>query len=169
MTQVHSNASRLDSEATFFAVACGESRSTDETGNIQIKVSGADTGGAFVVLEVLTAIDSGAPLHMHHIENEWFYVLDGEYDIHVGERLFNVKAGASVYAPRLVPHTWHDVGETPGRMLVVAQPAGGMEGFAKDLIALGGTGVPDPSAMRGLFAKYNMEMLGPPLPKKPLR
>jgi hypothetical protein len=106
---------------------------------------------------------------MHHIENECFYVLDGEYDIRVGERLFNVKAGASVYAPRLVPHTWHDVGETPGRMLVVAQPAGGMEGFAKDLIALGGTGVPDPSAMTALFAKYNIEMLGPPLPKKRLK
>ena len=98
-----------------------------------------------MVVEVLTAIDSGAPLHMHHIENEWFY------------------------APRLVPHTWHDVGETPGRMLVVAQPAGGMEGFAKDLIALGGTGVPDRLAMRALFAKYHMEMLGPPLPKKQLR
>jgi mannose-6-phosphate isomerase-like protein (cupin superfamily) len=77
MTRVHSNAPRLDSEATFFVVACGESRSTDETGNIQVKVSGADTGGAFMVVEVLTAIDSGAPLHLHHIENEWFYVLDG--------------------------------------------------------------------------------------------
>ena len=155
-----------DAKPSFFHVARGESRSADDIGNITVKVSGADTGGTFVVLEVSTVVDSGAPLHMHHVENEWFYVLEGEYEIQVGGHLFNLKPGASVYAPKLIPHTWHDVGETPGRLLVVAQPAGGMEAFAKDLISLGGTGVPSPSAMKALFEKYDMEMLGPPLPKK---
>jgi hypothetical protein len=36
----------------------------------------------------------------------------------------DVKPGASVYAPKLIPQAWHDVGATPGKMLVVAQPAG---------------------------------------------
>jgi mannose-6-phosphate isomerase-like protein (cupin superfamily) len=167
MAQAHSNAAAgSDAKQTFFSVATGESRSADEIGNITIKVSGADNGGAIAVLEVSTVVDSGAPLHIHHVENEWFYVLEGEYDIQVGDRLFNLKRGASVYAPRLIPHSWHDVGEAPGRMLVVAQPAGGMEAFAKDLFRLAGTGAPDPSAMKALFEKHNMEIVGPPLPKK---
>jgi mannose-6-phosphate isomerase-like protein (cupin superfamily) len=165
MAQAHNEAGS-DPKQTFFTVAPGESRSSDETGNIKVKVSGADNGGAFAVLEVSTAVDSGAPLHMHHVENEWFYVLEGEYDIQVGDRLFSLKPGASVYAPKLIPHTWHDVGETPGRMLVVAQPAGRIEAFAKDLFNLGGTGAPDAGAMKALFEKHNMEILGPPLPKK---
>lgn len=155
-----------DPKAAFFHVGRGESRSAHDTGNITVKVSGADTGGAFVVLEVSTTVDSGAPLHLHHVENEWFYVLEGEYDIQVGADLFTVKAGESVYAPKLIPHTWHDVGATPGRLLVVAQPAGGMEGFSQDLIALAGTGPPSPVEMKALFEKYDMEILGPPLPKK---
>ena len=66
----------------------------------------------------------------------------------------------------MIPHTWHDVGEKPGRMLVVAQPAGHLEGFVKDLAKLGATGTREPGAMKALFERHNMEMVGPPLPKK---
>jgi len=59
-----------------FVTARGESRS-DGTGDVRVKVSGAATGGAVAVLEVSTAMDAGAPLHMYHVENEWFYVLEG--------------------------------------------------------------------------------------------
>lgn len=45
----------------------------------------------------------------------------------------------------------------------------GMEAFAKDLIKLGGTGAPNPTGMKALFEKYDMEMLGPRLPKKKLK
>ena len=104
-------------------------RSTEPTGNIKIRVSGNDNGGAVAVLEVRTKADDGALLHVHHVENEWFYALDGEYDIQGGNEIFHLKPGASVNAPQLIPHTWHDVGDKGSRMLVVAQPAGHIEGF----------------------------------------
>ena len=141
------------------------SRSTADTAGIKVRVSGADTGGAMTILEVPTQVDAGAPLHVHHVENEWFYALHGEYDIKVGEDIFRLTPGGSVYAPRLVPHTWHDVGEAAGTLLVVAQPAGHMESFIVDLAMLNAAPEP-PSAevMRAMFAKHDMEIVGPPLP-----
>jgi mannose-6-phosphate isomerase-like protein (cupin superfamily) len=152
-----------------FAVPPGRSRSLSKvasSGKISVKVSGKDSDGAFAVLEVATEMDAGSPLHVHHIENEWFYALEGEYDIQVGDRVFLLKPGGSVYGPKLIPHAWHDVGATPGKMLVVAQPAGQIEEFAEDLEKLGAGNNLDPGAFKALFEKHNMEIVGPSLPKK---
>jgi mannose-6-phosphate isomerase-like protein (cupin superfamily) len=137
-----------------------------ERHRIVVKVSGSDTSGAVAVLEIRTSVDSGPSLHVHHVENEWFYALEGEYDIQVGTEIFHLKRGGSAYGPKLVPHTWHDVGETPGRMLVVAQPAGHLEAFAKDLESMSPADMRTPGAEKALFERHNMEIAGPPLPKK---
>lgn len=71
-----------------------------------------------------------------------------------------------VYAPKLIPHAWHDVGATPGKMLVVAQPAGHLEAFAEDLEKLTADKNADPAAYEALFEKHDIEIVGPPLPKK---
>ena len=150
----------------------GGSRDSDETGtrrHITVKVSGADNGGALAVLEVPTARDAGPSLHTHHVENEWFYALEGEYDIQVGAEIFHLKPGGSVYGPKLVPHTWHDVGETSGRMLVVAQPAGHIEAFVKDLEKMTTAELRVPGAEKALLERHNMEIAGPPLPKMLLK
>jgi quercetin dioxygenase-like cupin family protein len=71
-----------------FSVASGESRSPNifgMGGQLSLKVSGADTPGAFVVFEVPTLPDAGPPLHLHQVENEWFYVLAGEHDFKIGD------------------------------------------------------------------------------------
>jgi mannose-6-phosphate isomerase-like protein (cupin superfamily) len=138
-------------------------------GPISVKVSGTDTGGALAVLEVPTAVDSGPSLHIHHVENEWFYALEGEYDIQVGEQVFHLKPGGSVYGPKLIPHTWHDVGSIPGKMLVVVQPAGHMEAFVEDLQKLMPSQMRDPAIEKALFEKYDIELAGPPLPKQSVK
>jgi quercetin dioxygenase-like cupin family protein len=153
-----------------FAVPSGGSRSRSKvasSGKISVKVSGKDNDGAFAVFEVASEADAGSPLHVHHIENEWFYALEGEYDIQVGDQVYRLKPGASVYGPKLIPHAWHDVGATAGKMLVVAQPAGNMEAFSEDLEKLSaGENRVDPGAFKALFEKHDMEIVGPPLPKK---
>jgi mannose-6-phosphate isomerase-like protein (cupin superfamily) len=146
-----------------FSLPPGGSRSS---GRIAVKVSGKDNGGAFAVLEVPTAMGSGPPLHVHHVENEWFYALEGEYDIQVGDQIFHLKPGGSAFGPRMIPHTWHDVGPVPGKMLVVAQPAGHIEAFTEDLEKLVAAGPPSPAAFKALFQKHDMEIVGQPLAKK---
>jgi len=148
---------------TPFTVSRGGSRST---GRIAIKVSGKDTDGSFAVLEVATPPDSGPSLHTHHIENEWFYVLEGEYDIKVGDQIHHLEPGSSAYGPRLIPHTWHCVSPMPGRLLVVSQPAGLLEKFVEDLEKLTPAQLRDPAVEKTLFEKHEIEWAGPPLPKK---
>jgi mannose-6-phosphate isomerase-like protein (cupin superfamily) len=78
-------------------------RSADPTGDVRIKVSGAGTGGAVAVLEVRTSPDFSTPVHVHHVENEWFYAIEGEYEVKVGDEIFHLKPGGSVYAPQVNP------------------------------------------------------------------
>jgi mannose-6-phosphate isomerase-like protein (cupin superfamily) len=148
----------------FFAVPSGASRTS---GKVNVKVSGKDTGGAFAIVETPTAVGYGPPLHRHHIENEWFYALDGEYDVQVSDSVYHIKRGGSVYGPRMVPHTWRNVGKTPGRLMVVAQPAGHLEAFLEDLANLGPPDKRDPAAYRAVYAKHQMDIVGPPLAEKP--
>jgi mannose-6-phosphate isomerase-like protein (cupin superfamily) len=124
----------------------GGSRST---GRIAVKVSGKDTGGAFAVLEVPTPPDAGPSLHIHRIENEWFFVLEGEYDIKVADQIYHLEPGGSAFGPRLIPHTWHCVSETAGRLLVVSRPAGYLENFAEDLERLTPAQLRDPDRRKG--------------------
>jgi mannose-6-phosphate isomerase-like protein (cupin superfamily) len=147
-------------QRAFFAVAAGASRSS---GKVTVKVSGRDTEGAFAIVEVPTAMGYGPPLHRHHVENEWFYALDGEYDIQVADSVFHLKPGGSVFGPRLIAHTWRDVGKMPGRLLILAQPAGHMEAFLEGVANLGPPSQRDPAAYRALYARFHMEIVGPPL------
>jgi mannose-6-phosphate isomerase-like protein (cupin superfamily) len=141
-------------------------RSAEPTGDVRIKVSGADTGGAVAVLEVRTDPDFGTPVHVHHVENEWFYAIEGEYEVKVGDDIFHLKPGGSVYAPKLVPHAISDVSEKGGKMIVVAQPAGHIEAFSVDLFKVISSSTHDEAAIKAVFLKHDMDIVGPQLPKK---
>jgi mannose-6-phosphate isomerase-like protein (cupin superfamily) len=149
---------------TPFVVPRGASRSS--SGRIAVKVSGKDTAGAYAVLEVPTPPDAGPSLHTHHIENEWFYVLEGEHDIKVDDQIYHLEIGGSAYGPKLIPRTWHCVSQTAGRLLVISQPAGHLESFVEDLVKLTPAQLIYPAVEKALFEKYEIEMAGPPLPKK---
>jgi mannose-6-phosphate isomerase-like protein (cupin superfamily) len=142
-------------------------RSTEPSGNIRIKLSGSDTCGLVAVLEVQTAPGFGTPVHVHHVENEFFYAIEGEYEVKVGDEIFHLKPGGSIYAPRLVPHAISHVNERGGRMMVVAQPSGQIEAFSANLFRLISSGTHDEASLKALFLEHDIEVLGPPItPKK---
>jgi mannose-6-phosphate isomerase-like protein (cupin superfamily) len=149
-----------------FVVEAGESRSPKTAvlgGQILVKVSGRDTGGAYAVLEIPTVPLSGPPLHFHEIEDEWFYGLEGQHEFQIGDERFRIGPGASVLAPKRIPHAWLNVGSSAGKMLTIAQPAGQLEQFFVEFASLIVTGRPDPVKMSQLFEKYAMKVVGPPL------
>jgi quercetin dioxygenase-like cupin family protein len=88
-----------------------------------IKASSQSTAGRVAVIEHLSPRGSGSPLHVHHREDEWFYVMQGELTLWVGGRLMNAPAGSFVYGPRDTPHTY-TVNSDTARFLVVTEPAG---------------------------------------------
>ncbi|PAP77208.1 cupin domain-containing protein [Rubrivirga marina] len=129
---------------------------------IDAKVPPSDTAGDLYVIEHTDEAKGGPPRHVHHAQDEWFYVLEGAYRVDVGEERFDLGPGDSVFAPREVPHVWAHVSEGEGRLIIAFQPAGQMESFLGGLAEMGSA--PSPEMMAPLFASHGMTMLGPPLP-----
>jgi len=125
------------------------------------KVLTPDAGGGIFIMEHTNRKKGGPPRHLHHNEDEWFYVIAGEYIVEVGTERFTVKSGDSILAPREVPHVWAFVGDGTGRMLIAFAPANKMEAFFRDneKRRKGDGYVNDAQVYR----KYGLELLGPPL------
>ena len=129
---------------------------------IVVKLSGADTESLYAIVEETTPPMSGPPLHQHSREDEWFYILEGEYRFQIGEQFVVARTGDSLFAPRGIPHTFQNVSSRPSRFLGLAQPAG-IEGFFKELANATAAGLPDPNTLKPIFHRYGLELLGPPL------
>jgi quercetin dioxygenase-like cupin family protein len=133
-----------------------------------IKSTGEQTGGRVAVTENWAPRGHGSPLHVHHQEDEWFYVLSGELTFWVDGRVITAAEGSFVYGPRDVPHTF-TVSSDEAHFLLVVEPAG-FENFLLELSepAQGAT-LPPPSAglppleeMMAAAERYGLEILGPP-------
>jgi quercetin dioxygenase-like cupin family protein len=85
-----------------------------------------DTNGAFFLVEVTLAPGNEPPPHVHSYEDELFYVLDGEFDVYVGQEAFKVRTGECVFLPRFVPHAF--VVRSPRLQLLTLFTPGGLEG-----------------------------------------
>jgi quercetin dioxygenase-like cupin family protein len=130
-------------------------------GSLTFKLRGQDTGGGLLVLETIAAAGEGPPLHSHANEDEYLYVLDGHFQFRLDDDLREGPAGTSMYVRRGVPHTWRNLTDGPGRMLVIFTPAG-METFFEQFAAHAAA-VTAPEAFRTLGGEAGMSVLGPPL------
>ena len=128
---------------------------------IDTKVSAQDTNGGLYVSEVIDVQKGGPARHLHHEQEEWFYVVEGEYIIEVGEERYELGPGDSVLALRKVAHVWAYVGEGTGKLIAALQPAGQMEAFFDELVRLGSS--PRHEELRKAFSSHGMELVGPPL------
>ena len=93
--------------------------------------TGDSTGGSLVLLENLTAPGGGPPPHVHTREDEFWYVLEGSFEIRVGDEVHALGPGGFAYAPRGTVHNFRNTGDRPARVLVGFTP-GGMEGFFRE-------------------------------------
>ena len=89
-----------------------------------IKAAGEDTDGVFTLFELTAAPQFGPPPHIHHREDETYYVLEGEFEFLDNERVFRAGAGSFVYLPKGRLHMHKNAGDTPAKALVLNTPAG---------------------------------------------
>ena len=127
---------------------------------IRVLLGGEQTGGAFTIVEDVTAPGGGPPPHIHSREDEGFVVLEGEIEILSGGRWIRVPPGTGAFAPRGAPHTYRNVGSTPSRMVVTISPSG-FENFFVEVDRIGASGPPTPEQLIELGAKYGLEFLPP--------
>jgi Cupin domain len=102
-------------------------------------------------------------------QDEWIYVIDGEFNFEVGDKRFRVGAGESVFIPRKVPHVWARVSGEPSNIINVYQPAGKMEEFFREVGKYKGKPKIHEALfdeLCGLFHDHGRDLLGPPLTGK---
>ena len=137
-------------------------------GRMAIKATAKTTNGAFGLTEAMIPPGFSPPMHIHHREDESFYVLEGELTIRCGDDTFSAPAGTFVTLPRGVPHGFVVVSETPVRMLNLMTPGGG-EGFfveaGRPALAEGlpPAGPLDIERLKQASIKYESELVGPPM------
>ena len=169
---------KMTSEEMFagFSVAAGDDRSGE---HIKLggepndcKVSAQDTDGAMCVFE-FTGM-GGGPRHLHHEQDVWIYIIDGEIGLVVGAERLRLTAGESIFIPRKTAHIWTCMSGRPAKIINVYQPAGKMEEFFREV----GTFKNLPTredvinktyteeqvqALDRLFSDHGMDLLRPPL------
>jgi mannose-6-phosphate isomerase-like protein (cupin superfamily) len=105
----------------------GESITLFEGDTFYTKVSSKDSDGDIFIFETIRQKKGGPQLHYHFEQDEFWYILEGEFLFKVGEDVFTAKAGDSVFGPRMVPHAFAKTNEGPAKILMAFQPAGKME------------------------------------------
>ncbi len=151
-----------------FSVKSGSDRYQEELqimgGSFCCKVSAKDTGGDLCIYDTVRKTKGGPALHRHFIQDEWFYVVRGEFAVEVGGVRTKLGPGDSAFGPRKIPHAFANVGESEGQLLILFQPAGSMEDYFRQM-AKYGSGLPtsgDP-VQKALWESHGMEVVGPPL------
>lgn len=171
----HLKGRKMKSEEMFtgFSLPAGkdrfDERLTFSDGPVDCKVSGKDTDGALCVFEVA----GGWPRHMHHDQDVWLYVIEGEVALEIGQKRIHVGAGESAFVPRKVEHAWVPIGGK-ARIITAYQPAGRIEAFYRTLRDFTGIITAEQlvaktyskdqvDALNELFKAHGMDLTGPPL------
>ncbi len=135
-----------------------------------VKISGATTNGEYGLVEVTVRAGEGSPWHVHPDEDEWFYVLAGEFTVYVGDERLSLPAGSFAFGPKGVPHTF--IAETEGaRALIGFQPFL-FEGFlhevgepaAERVLPPPLEAAPDMARLIPIGSRNGIEIIGPPGP-----
>jgi mannose-6-phosphate isomerase-like protein (cupin superfamily) len=159
--------STISSPADATALGPGEDEALWFLGPLAtVKATAGTTARRVVVHDAPRA--SGPPLHVHHHQDEWFHVIDGELTLWIGGRIITAPADSLVYGPRDTPHTF-TVSSERARFLHVAAPAGLAklmralsEPAARSEIPRAAIATPDMAAMLHHAADHGIEILGPP-------
>ncbi|WP_373057648.1 cupin domain-containing protein [Zunongwangia sp. H14] len=128
---------------------------------LDIKISSKDTANALAVFEQTGLTPNGGPpLHTHPDQDEWFYVIEGDYIFQVGKKKYHIKSGDTIFLPRNIPHAFIQLSEK-GKVIVAYLPAGRMEAFFEVTDKWEST--PSKEEIYRVFESHNMKIVGPPL------
>jgi quercetin dioxygenase-like cupin family protein len=129
-----------------------------------VRVSGEQTGGAFSLIEDTLPAGRSTPYHLHHQEDETFYVLSGELTFFSDGGKIRGAAGSTVFLPRGLPHGFR--ADTPAKLLILTTPSGfdkfvAEAGEPATSLVLPTPKPPDFAKLTQCAAKYGIEILGP--------
>jgi quercetin dioxygenase-like cupin family protein len=126
---------------------------------MHIMLRAEDTGGAFASLVAEFDPGQGPPPHFHHDHEEYFFVLEGEFELTVGDRTAVAGPGSMVFVPRETVHAFKYVGKTKGKILEWGTP-GGQERYFEAIDKLAGEGKLNPDNIVATSLEHATEFVG---------
>jgi len=125
---------------------------------LQQKLTSSDTGGQFSFHYSEVQPGFGPPMHIHSLEDEVFYVLEGQIQFTVGNEIVMATAGTTVFAPRGVKHTFKGLGETTSKMLGIATGSK-LERFYAGFETAMASAAPDIAAIRRVAEEHGITLV----------
>lgn len=132
-----------------------------------VMATSESTGGAFSLVHHTAPPGHATPYHLHHVEDEAFFVLDGEFTFICDGKKTILGPGGYIFLPRNIPHGIRCSSTAPSTMLILAMPGTGFVGMMVEMAepakerALPRLSAPDLKKLTMLCAKYNIDILGP--------
>lgn len=125
-----------------------------------VVISKKDTQNNLSVFAFTGYSKVGPSLHLHFHQDEFFYVVEGNYHFVVGDEKMELSAGDTIFLPRNIPHTWIQSTDK-GQLLYAVQPSGTLEDFFKEMNDL--KKPPTEEEAKQIHLKHGMKLVGPPL------
>jgi quercetin dioxygenase-like cupin family protein len=126
----------------------------------RVLATAEQTGGAFGLIEHVIPAGDESPWHVHHGEDESFYVVVGQVTFLCGDQKVRAGPGTFVYGPREIPHGFRVEGTQPARILLQCTP-GGFEHFIIEMSeSAPPSGPTDMERLMSVAGKYGNEILG---------
>ena len=150
----------IAAEAGFVVLPDGAPRFSGPKGReadvTEIVATREQTGGSIGLFRQTIAPKSGPPTHIYQTEDEFFYVVKGEFKLKLGDRIVSAPAQSVMFVPRGTAHTFQNAGTEPS-VILVGVTLGGFEKMFEERQGV------DAERNRALAKKQNMEVVGPPL------
>jgi len=134
---------------------------------VWVKATGEQTGGRLSLVENLIPAGFASPWHVHHTEDESFYVLEGLLTVTLQDQRVSLGPGGYAFGPRGVPHGFRVEGQQGARILLITS-GGDLAAFVLEASepaaapTLPEPREPDIARLMAIAAKHGLEILGPP-------
>ena len=141
-----------------------EARIVRGNSSAPFKASGRDTEGRFDFFVIEVEFRTGPPLHVHALQEDTFYVLEGVLTVQLGDEVIELAPGDFASAPPGVPHTFENADAEQGtvRVVNIMTPGIGFDRFIEQFLALQERNG-DPAELEPLAQEYGVQVVGPPL------
>lgn len=131
-----------------------------------IRASATETNGALSLIDQVIPVGFESPWHVHHNEDESFFILEGAMTVVIGNRAVTLNAGDFGFGPRGIPHGFRIESSKPARVLLMTN-GGGFAAFVKEAsFPAEGEAPPDPdpaflSTLVACADRHGITILGP--------
>jgi mannose-6-phosphate isomerase-like protein (cupin superfamily) len=123
---------------------------------ITVKLGGEQTDDAYSVFELSVPPNVGAGLHIDNDWDEFWHVMEGTFAFTLNGERMELGAGSFAYGPKGIPHSFKNVGEATGKLVMLTMPSG-LEKFFRNVHQASLCGRPDKETFLEMMRSHNIE------------